>query len=375
MSFLTTILSPFNLLFFIIVAGFAFGKIRIHRISIGIAGILFIAILVGSLLNLFIPEASTQIIYDIQSTMKIFSKLGTSLFISAIGLQTGCSIKNNSKKSLFAFLIGAMMSISGVMLMLLILKLDKTISCSALLGILCGALTSTPGLSCVCEFIGISSEEATWGYGCSYPFGVIFAVLFAQLFTNNANKDCAEKTQNNTPVSKIYPELILISITALFGSLLGNTDIPILHISFGNTACTLLIGLMIGYIIKNKSVTMHPTSQTLSAFRNLGLALFFAGTGFSTGIQSISFDAKNIIYGALITLTAILCGLLLCKVRSLKHHVSTGFVIAGGMTSSPAYGGISAQANELSLKDFSFAYFGALVSLVVAIQFIKGASN
>lgn len=149
MSFLTLLLSPFNLLFFIIVVGFAIGKLQIKHISLGIAGILFVAIMVGFLMNKFIPEENTYIILDAQSNMKIFSKLGTSLFISVIGLQTGFSIKNNSKSSMIALIIGSMMSISGVGIMLLISILDKTISYPSLLGVLCGALTSTPGLSSV----------------------------------------------------------------------------------------------------------------------------------------------------------------------------------------------------------------------------------
>ena len=227
MSFLTILLSPFNLLFFIIITGFAIGKVRIKHISLGIAGILFVAILVGILISKFIPETYADSVTSTQSTMKEFSKLGTSLFVSVIGLQTGFSIKNKSKGSLIAFLTGALMSISGVMIMLLISVLDKAINDSSLLGILCGALTSTPGLSSVCELIGTGSEEAVWGYGCSYLLGVIFIVVFAQLFTPTTTDGETEKAKTSNIVSKIYPELILISVTALFGGILGNIYIPL----------------------------------------------------------------------------------------------------------------------------------------------------
>ena len=178
MSCLTILLSPLNLLFFVIVAGLAIGRIRINGISVGIAGILFAAIFVGFLMNKLIPNESREIIVNAQSTLKTFSKLGTALFVSVIGLQTGFSIKNHSKSSMLAFVIGTLMTLSGVMVMLFLSLIDKSINYYSLLGILCGALTSTPGLSSVCELIERGNESAIMGYGCSYLFGVILVVFF-----------------------------------------------------------------------------------------------------------------------------------------------------------------------------------------------------
>ena len=84
MSCLTILLSPFNLLLFVIVAGLSIGRIRINGISVGIAGILFAAIFVGFLMNKLIPNESREIIVNAQSTLKTFSKLGTALFVSVI---------------------------------------------------------------------------------------------------------------------------------------------------------------------------------------------------------------------------------------------------------------------------------------------------
>lgn len=366
MSCLTILLSPLNLLLFMIVAGLAIGRIRIKGISVGIAGILFAAIFVGFLMNKLIPTESREIIANAQSTLKTFSKLGTALFVSVIGLQTGFSIKNHSKESVFAFSIGALMSVSGVAIMLLLSLLDKSISYASLLGILCGALTSTLGLSSVCEQIGSGSENAVMGYGCSYLFGVILVVFFAQLFSRRCTDNSKSASQQQEPKSKIYPELILISLTALSGNILGN--IKIASLSFGTTACTLMVGLFVGYgftKIYKKSII---STQCFNAFRNLGLALFFAGTGFSTGTQNVAFDIRAILYGILITLAAIICGLGLCKLIQRKYPLQQGFIIAGGTTSSPAYGALSGFTTEASVNCFSFSYFGALVTLIIAIQ-------
>ena len=151
MSIVITIILLINLLSLIIVVGYAIGKIQIHNISIGISGILFTAIAIGFFVNSLVPEVHNDTIHSIKNTMKMLSNLGMSLFISAIGLQAGLHMKGKFKGSLIAFIIGVIMSMSGVLTMLLISKLDETISYSVLLGVLCGSLTSTPGLSTVCE--------------------------------------------------------------------------------------------------------------------------------------------------------------------------------------------------------------------------------
>lgn len=322
-------------------------------------------------MNLLIPVENAEIILNAQSTMKTFAKLGTSLFVSVIGLQTGFSIKNNSKNSMIAFAIGALMSMSGVIVMLLISMLDKAICLPSLLGILCGALTSTPGLSSVRELLDDGSEKAVVGYGCSYLLGVMFAVFFAQLFSKKASGEEAQAEVTYEVKSKIYPELMLISATALLGDVVGNIKIVFSNISLGATASTLTVGLMIGLIANKAAVTKRISVQCLNIFKNLGLALFFAGTGFTTGTQTIAVGIKTVLYGALITLAAILMGWLLCKIVSTQSKTHSGFIIAGGMTSSPAYGAISSKATETAINFFSFAYLGALVSLIVAIQILS----
>lgn len=368
---LTILLSPLNLLFFIIVTGFAIGRIRIKGISLGVAGILFAAILVGFLMNFLIPEKNFEITANAQSTLKTFSKLGTSLFVSVIGLQTGFSIKNNSKRSILSFTAGALMSISGVMVTLLISVLDKTISYPSLLGILCGALTSTTGLSSVCELMRDGSENAVLGYGSSYLLGVMLVVFFAQSFSRRKMESIIQYNPQQDVKSKVSPELILIGVTALGGNILGNITIEPLTLSFGTTASTLMVGLVFGYVFCKKANPNSISIKGLNTFRNLGLALFFTGTGFSTGTQAVTFDIKAIFYGALITITAIFCGSSLCKLVGTKYGLHKEFIIAGGMTSSPAYGAIGSKATETSINCFSFAYFGALVSLIILIQIIS----
>ena len=55
---------------------------------------------------------------------------------------------------------------------------------------------------------------------------------------------------------------------------------------------------------------------------------------------------------------------------SCTYDSANRLVSAGGMTSSPAYGAITSSASKLSANCFSFSYFGALISLLTALQII-----
>lgn len=370
MSLLTIFISPLLLLFFTIVLGISIGKIHLGRISLGIAGVLFAGILAGVLTQCLVPETDFELIIPTKNTMKEFSTLGSALFVSVIGLQTGLSIKNNSKEAFVSFSIGTLMSVSGVFAMMMISIIDKTISFPSLLGILCGALTSTPGLSSVCEIIDIGMEDAVWSYGCSYLIGVVLVVLFSQLIISRTKTNTERKRVLPAVVKDTLPELVLVSTVALIGGILGIIQLPFLRITIGNTASTLLVGLVIGYFVQRYADASSLAFHNLNTLKSFGLAFFFAGNGFTTGMQSITFEIKTILYGSIITLTALFCGYLLCQTIYRGYRLHAGLIIAGGMTSSPAYGAIQSKIPHSSTNDFSFAYFGAIISLVVAIQIV-----
>ena len=163
---------------------------------------------------------------------------------------------------------------------------------------------------------------------------------------------------------------MLICTVSLLGNILGGIKIAYLNITFGTTSSLLIVGLIVGFICSKASAEKYISAQCLNIFRSLGLALFFTGTGFATGIQSMEIDMKSVLYGALITLVAILFGKLLCKIASSRFEVYDGFIVAGGMTSSPAYGAISDKATETSINCFSFSYFGSLITLILLLQII-----
>lgn len=361
------VLSPFSLLFFSVGAGILVGKLRVRGISCGIAGILFVSLVLGALLRV-LPATDAEKA-EIRQTMRILSNLGSALFVSVIGLQTGRSLDGNVRKASGALFVGAAMSTAGTGAMLLISALNRAVGIPLLLGVLCGALTSTPGLSGVCERLGEGSGAAVLGYGCAYLPGVLLTVASAQFLCGNGRGRVKNSPPQKEEKQRNGTTLLPVAVTAFFGNLLGKKALPGLHLSPGTTATTLLFGVLLGYTVKKVS-RGKTVCDDLDTCKTVGLALFFSGTGIPAGMQVSRAGAKPVLYGILITLAALLCGALLGKILLPKNRTGRGFLVAGGMTSSPAYGAIAAGKNDTCVTYFSFAYFGALLTLTLAVRFL-----
>ena len=289
------------------------------------------------------------------------------MFVSSIGISTGKSLNFCKAGEFKAMLTGSLMVSFSFFTMKVISLIDREISASKLLGALCGALTTTPGLSTACELSNIATEEIMVGYGSTYLFGVTATVLFVQFVTRkektvhhqNEIIDRNEKRIGNLDV------MILVACAIVLGTLFGN--IKIFGFSLGNSGGMLCAGIIIGVIAKfffpNKSIQ----PLVLTQFRNFGLVLFFVGNGIPAGMELHNgFDLKLLFYGAILTMIPIVVGFLLNKLIIRDRESAT--VIAGGMTSTPAIGLLVDKNPQISLGKYSLAYFGALITIVVLMR-------
>lgn len=114
-----------------------------------------------------------------------------------------------------------------------------------------------------------------------------------------------------------------------------------------------IIGLFLGHI---------------KIYRNFGLMLFFVGNGISAGenLNMLS-DVKWFAYGALITVSCIFVGNVWGCFIFKKNTVARLSVIAGGMTSTPAYGVIIRKTENIDITVYSFTYLGALCGVVFGL--------
>lgn len=369
MSIFNSLLSPISVAFLVMIAGYYIGKINIYGISLNLSGVLVFAVFIGWLLINVKSIQSHIDIEEYQGNMKFFSMVGTALFIPSIGISTGNTLTFQSRKDLKATLIGSLMVFSAFLMMKIIPIFDSNTSLSKLLGSLCGALTTTPGLSTACELENVVPQEATLGYGCTYVFGVVATVLFVQITTRKAEPGCEEKKKlDSVSENKVaLSGLIYIGISVFTGRFIGT--INILGFSLGNSGGMLCASIIVGITLKILFPNRTVAIKSLEHYRNLGLVMFFVGNGIPAGIQlGIGFDIILVFYGIIMTTIPIFVGMLLYKLFFREALSAT--VVAGGMTSTPAIGVLIEKNSNIVLSRYSLAYVGALVSIVLLIRLL-----
>lgn len=364
MNWLFVFSNPIILLFVTIVLGCLISKIKLFNISLDLSAILIVAVLFGYLIINYMPNIVNS---DFENNMTLLSKLGTALFVSSIGLLSGNSIGNGfSKQKLQGFVIGSLMVLITIIFMNIIRLSDPNINPVLLIGILCGALTSTPGLSTVCESEIALSEFAVMGYGCAYIFGVIGVVLFVQIKARNIKNEV--KPQNNNSDSKFnINDIILLGSSVILGTIFGNMSLPMLNFSLGTSGGILVVAILIGFL-RNK-FGKSSNIESVGVYRNLGLMIFFVGTGIPAGIRfTYAFSIKFLIYGIILTIIPILFGYIISH-YILNFNLNDSLsIIAGGMTSTPAIGVLIRNPNmSPNLSAYSFAYLGALLTIVICL--------
>lgn len=320
MEYLVDMISPLTILFTVIVVGYLIGKIKIFQISLDIAATLFVAILTGFVLSEFCPFLMDD---DFNGIMNSYSKIGTSFFMSVVGLTAGSSLKPSAKKTWLCLAFGICCTCVGFLCMKMIALVDTDFDKSMLLGILCGALTSTPGLSAVTERSDVISENAAIGYGSAYLFGLLCVVAFVQGVGCFSCKQNKPTQQENEKASEIHDMkgLTVIGVCSILGELLGR--ISWFHYSLGRTSGILICGIVLGVLRNQYKRSKGSFSPSFHMYRNLGLALFFVGNGIPAGYSLHNgIDLKCFLYGVTITTVSIATMAMLCRVFFKKHETS-----------------------------------------------------
>ena len=183
--------NSYFVLFLIIAIGFIIGRIKIKGISLDVSAVIFVALVFGHY-GVVVP--------------KDFQNLGLVLFIFTIGIQAGPSFFESFKKNgrELAILASILIITAGIITFLIFyfFGIDKNL----VIGLLNGALTSTPGLAAAIDATG--SPLASIGYGIGYPFGVIGVILFVSFLPNFMKvkiKDEVKKYKEE--VSTDFPEI------------------------------------------------------------------------------------------------------------------------------------------------------------------------
>lgn len=156
----------------VIAVGIFLGKIKVFGISLGVTFVLFAGILAGH----FGFTGNLAVLNFMQD-------FGLILFVYFIGLQVGPGFFEAFKKGgvvLNCLAVGIVALNIVTMLLLYYLFCDTTDpqSLPMMVGVLCGAVTNTPGLGAATEALSQIFPEngipqIASGYACAYPLGVI----------------------------------------------------------------------------------------------------------------------------------------------------------------------------------------------------------
>ncbi len=379
--------------FAIAAIGYALGKVTVKGINLGTAGVFIIALLYGCFVygrlsdNLTIDGVSFSV-----EALKIVENLGLIFFVTSVGFIAGPNFFGNLKRNFKSYvMLGLVIIMAAAVTCVLCIvigsnftDLDHEQFRAILVGILSGALTSTPAFSASKAAVGADLEAlVSVGYGISYLFGVVGVVLFVQIVPKvmkaNMNDEVAKITAKEGEGRKaknlILTEidefgLFAFSLAAIVGIIVGSFSY--MNFSLTTTGGCLLMGLVFGHFGHIGKISIVPKNSTLKMLRELGLMMFLIGAGVSGGAKFVEyFEPVYFLYGAIMTILPMIIGFIIAKnVLKLPLLNNLGS-ITGGMTSTPALGTL---INMAGTEDIASAYAAtypiALIAVVLASQLI-----
>lgn len=386
----SSMLSMVFVIFTIATLGYLLGGIKVKGISLGTAGVLIMALAYGVLLS-YVPSFTmfgkeiTLLGENTKSLFSLVSNIGTALFVTAVGLIAGPKFfRTFNKKSVSYLCLGVIIIAIGTISALIIAKVTNT-DINLMIGLLTGALTSTPGLAAAKEVAATeaAANAATAGYGIAYLFGVLGVVLFVQIMPKILKVNIEEENAKFTQIGAVeikdngkkyfkledlgfFPFFLAIA----FGVIIGSIRIPGINFSLGTSGGTLVAGLIIGHFGHVGPIDCKISKASLNMFRELGLVLFLIGAGVPGGMNFVeNVKVAYFIYGVILTTLPMVVGFLVAKyVFKLSIFNNLGS-ITGGMTSTPALGTlISVTGTDDVAGAYAATYPLALVSVVIAAR-------
>jgi putative transport protein len=188
----------------VIASGVLLGKLSFKGVSFGIACVLFTGILAGHLgLNV-----STEI-------LEFIREFGLILFVYTMGLQVGPGFFASLQKQGLKFNLIAVMGVLLSVAVVIVIFYTTKIPMPALVGIMSGAVTNTPGLGAAQQTVKdiadahpslLSSTPMGTFYALAYPGGVLGIILcmivFKRIYKINLEKESQlfiQKNMEKTP--------------------------------------------------------------------------------------------------------------------------------------------------------------------------------
>ena len=390
-------------MFAIIFIGYLLGKINIKGVSLGTAAIFIVALFFGHFKGVTVGYEGhegciagwAEKLGTIDTWFKIIQNIGLILFVTSVGLIAGPTFFKNLKKNAKSYiLLGLLIIASGSLVTALITILVPNMTSAMAVGLMSGALTSTPAFAAAQGALENSPVygEIAVGHAVAYPFGVIGVVLFVQIIPRilkvnmEHEKSLLEAVGDFDGEKSISTKLFTLdkfgcgafALTVMTGLILASITIPLpggSSFSLGATGGPLIMGLVYGHFGHIGSLSLKVKEHLLSIFQEFGLVLFLIGAGIEGGAAFVDtlkvYGGLLFVWGALMTIVPLIIGFLFAKYvlkLSLLNNLGS---ITGGMTSTPALGALIQSSGTSNVASaYAATYPIALVSVVLASQFL-----
>ena len=377
--------------FLIATIGYLVGAIDIKGISLGTAGVLLVAIIYGIIVSKvpdFSVGESTIVLFDdaVKSRFSLLSSLGTAMFVTAVGLIAGPKFFRNFNKATMSFVyMGVIVIAIGSIITGAFILLDKNLEPAMAVGIMTGALTSTPGLSAAKEVAAGAEDLVTAGYGIAYLYGVLGVVFFVQIMPRilkaNMDEERGKLVGVNGPderkIKKTLKQVEPLGFLPFFlaialGCIIGAFKIPGINFSLGNSGGCLVAGLIVGHFGHIGNIDLRVSKETLNFMRELGLVFFLIGAGVPGGVNFVeNIRISYFIYGIIITTVPMILGYFIATKLFKIDLLNALGSITGGMTSTPALGALISTAGTDEVSGaYAATYPVALVCVVIMAKIL-----
>lgn len=205
----TGLASTIVLYSFVIALGVYLGKLKLGGVSLGVTFVLFVGILMGH----FGYVVDGEVLHFIR-------EFGLILFIFSIGLQVGPGFFSSFKKGGMRLnglaVLGILLNVA-IVLAIYFFEDGKT-SIDALVGVMSGAVTNTPGLAAAQQTVeNIESVNTmAMGYAAAYPLGVVGIILamfiVKAIFRIKVDKEVKE-IEDEAENSQLKPHVVTFEAT------------------------------------------------------------------------------------------------------------------------------------------------------------------
>jgi putative transport protein len=204
----------------VVAIGVLLSRIKICGVSLGVTWILFVGIVAGHFGLAVEPN-----------TLNFIKEFGLILFVYSVGLQVGPGFFSSFKKGGLTLNAVAVITVLISVLLAYGIHLVTGTSLTTMAGVLCGAVTNTPGLGAAqqsyLEATGVADPSIAMGYAVAYPLGVVgivmSIVLVKSLFGMTMEKELEKASGANADAAKMATKYsVEVKNSAVIGKTIEN---------------------------------------------------------------------------------------------------------------------------------------------------------